>query len=365
MIRDIYMYAFLKSTPLQLFVSLLVIVGFFTSVQPVEAQGTAGVGIRPAIIEEQFEPGEIKQMSVQLNNLSGTDQTYYISRRDITGVREGGVPIFANDASELSGFEISEWITLDKTQVFIPKDGSAMVNFVLAVPENVSPGSHFGSIIVSVEPPEIRSSGASIGYEVANIISIRVAGETVESANIRQFSTSQYIYSTTNVDFEVKIQNEGNTLVKPNGPLEIKNMFGKQVALINFNESQAAIFPLTTRTFNQNWTEPGLGFGRYEALISLVYGEEGRKNTVSSTVTFWVLPMNIIGPAAGILAFVLLLVYFFIRLYVKRSVALLSAGSGRRLMRQRPRNKFPVVLLIVSMLSVTAVFLIILLLLFA
>jgi hypothetical protein len=149
------------------------------------------------------------------------------------------------------------------------------------------------------------------------------------------------------------------------GPLEIKNMFGKEVALLNFNESQAAIFPETTRNFAMNWTDPGIGFGRYEALVSLVYGEEGRKNTISSTVTFWVLPMNIIAPAIGILVFILAVVYFSIRLYVKRSVALLSAGSTRRLVRQRPRNQFPFVLLIVSMLSVTAVFLIILLLLFA
>ncbi len=334
------------------------------------AQGTAGVGIRPAIISEKMDPGEVRQFTIQLNNLSGVDQTYYLSRRDIVGVQDGGVPIFGNGTNEATGYEISDWITLDKTEMFIPAEGSASVGFILSVPETATPGSHFGGIIVSVEPPEIRNSGASIGYEVANIVSIRIAGEANESARIREFSTSQYIYGETEVDFSARVENEGNTLVVPVGPLEIYNMFGKQVALLQFNDSQAGVYPKTAqseglRTFNLTWSDEGLGFGRYEAILSLVYGDEGRKNTISSTVSFWILPMNIIGPALAVLFVVLGTLYFFVRLYVKRSVALLSSGSTRRLVRSRQTNQFPIVLLLVSMLTVTALFLIVLLLLFA
>jgi len=75
--------------------------------------------------------------------------------------------------------------------------------------------------------------------------------------------------------------------------------------------------------------------------------------------------MNIIGPAILVLVVLLAVVYIFVRLYVRRSVALLSAGTTRRLVRTRQRNQFPVVLLLVSMLAVTALFLIILLFLFA
>jgi hypothetical protein len=354
-----------------LYVAFIIsLVSLFGNAFPAFAQGTAGVGVRPAIISEKMDPGETRQFTVQLNNLSGTDQTYYLSRRDIVGVREGGVPIFASDTTERTGYEISDWITLDRTELFIPAGGTDSLNFVLTVPEGASPGSHFGSIIVSVEPPEIRNSGASIGYEVANIVSIRIAGEAVDRANIREFSTSQYVYGTTNVDFEARVENEGNTLVSPYGPLEVYNMFGKKVTTLNFNDSQAGVYPKTAfsdgmRTFSLNWQDEAVGFGRYEAVLALTYGDEGRKNTMSSTVTFWILPMNIIGPALAILAVLLIVVYVSIRIYVRRSVAMLSAGNVRRLVRTRQRNQFPVVLLMVTMLTVTALFLIILLLLFA
>lgn len=363
------MYINLRLRSLFGFVALFTALFFLGLFNQVLAQGTAGVGVRPAIINEKLNPGEVKQFTIQLNNLSGVDQTYYLSKRDIVGVREGGVPIYSSN-SEDTGYEISDWITLDKDQVFIPVAGSASVSFILNVPTEASPGSHFGGIIISVDPPEIHKSGASIGYEVANIVSIRVAGEANDKASIRQFSTSKYIYSKADVDFAVRVENDGNTLVTPVGPLEINNMFGKQVAVLQFNENQGGVYPKTAqsdglRTFNLNWKDDGLGFGRYEAIVSLVYGDEGKKDTISSTASFWILPMNIIGPALLILGLILLSIYIFIKMYVRRSLAVLTAGSTRRLVRARQQNQFPFVLLIVSMLAVTSLFLIALLLLFA
>ncbi len=338
--------------------------------EPVFAQNTAGVGISPAIFNEKMEPGETRQFNIRLSNLSGVDQTYFISKRDISGVLEGGVPVFSTKPEERNGYEITDWIVLDKSEVFINANGESSLSFILNVPETATPGSHFGGIIVSVEAPEMRKSGASIGYEVANIISIRVAGDANDSARIRQFATSQFIYGSTNVEFEARVENEGNTLVTPVGLLQVHNMFGQQVANLKFNESQAGVYPKTSksdglRTYNITWKDEGLGFGRYEARLSLVYGDEGKRNTISSTASFWILPMNIIGPALIVLLVLLAILYISIKLYVRRSLAVLSAGSNRRLVRTRQRNQFPIVMLLASMLSVTALFLIVLLLLFA
>lgn len=336
------------------------------------AQGNVGVGIIQAIIDpiEQFEPGESREFSVKISNISGVDQTYYLTVRDIIGVRDAGVPIFAEESSPKTGFELSEWISLSQTEVFIPTGGQLDVPFTLTIPEDVNPGAHFGSVVVSVEPPRLRTSGAGIGYEVGNIISIRIKGDVLEAARIRQFSTSQYIYGSTNVEFNVKIENEGNTLVKPTGPLEVTNMFGKRVTLLNFNESQAGVFPKTSRSdglrdYNITWSDESPGFGRYEAKLSVVYGSEGKMHTISSTATFWILPMNIIVPALIILGVILLIVIISIKVYIRRSLKVASAGMSRRLVRSRKQNQFPVLLFIVLTLSVAALFFIILLLLFA
>lgn len=351
----------------------VVLVIFYALALPlmVQAQG-AGVGIIPAVIDppEHFEPGDVAQFSVRVSNLSQSEQTYYLSKRDIIGVQDGGVPVFADATSEPTGFELSEWITLSTEEVTIPAGGEVEVPFVMTVPSTVSPGSHFGSVVISVEPPRLRSSGAGIGYEVANIITIRIAGDAVESARIRQFSTSKYIYGSTNVEFSARIENEGNTLIKPTGPLEVTNMFGKRVAMLTFNESQAGVFPKTARSegirdFTVTWQDESPGFGRYEALLSAVYGSAGRMNTISSTVTFWILPMNIITPALIILGVFFLIIFVSVKLYIRRSMALATSGVTRRLVRTRRQNQFPTLLVIISMLALSALFFIILLLLFA
>jgi hypothetical protein len=100
--------------------------------------------------------------------------------------------------------------------------------------------------------------------------------------------------------------------------------------------------------------------------VSPSYGEEGFKQTAFSTATFWVLPMNIILPAAGILATLLLIAYISIRVYINRKLAYYGATAGtRKLVRRRSSSSTPLLLILIVMLSVTALFLLILLALFA
>ncbi len=331
-----------------------------------QANAAAGIGLSPAIIEEVADPGQVMTQTIHVKNLSSATQTYYIFTRDIVGVTDGGGPVFAEEGQEPTGYEMSEWIVTDITEVLIEPQQELPVEVTISVPEFATPGSHFAGIFVSMDPPKMRSVGAAVAYQVANIVSIRVAGDVYENAEIRQFSTGNYIYGKSEVDFTARIENKGSTLVRPVGPLEVYNMFGKRVALMTFNESKGAVFPGTTREFNITWTDEGPGFGRYEALLSVVYGTQGRQATITSTVIFWILPANIILPALGVLAVVLLVTFVSVKLYIRRKLAYSQIGGARRIVRKRHSGGMSALLLVVVvMLAVTAFFLLILLALFA
>jgi len=144
-------------------------------------------------------------------------------------------------------------------------------------------------------------------------------------------------------------------------------MFGKRVAVMTFNDSKAGVFPGSERDFEIVWEDEGPGFGRYEAVLSLLYGEQGRQSTISSTVTFWILPMNIFLPAMGVLAVVLLVTFISVKLYIRSKVRG-AYGASRRVVQQQRRGgggMSALLLVVVVMLSVTALFLLILLALFA
>jgi hypothetical protein len=345
--------------------NLLVFIFLFSASSFAHAQN-AGVGLKPITIDDRLLPGETKTHVLTVSNLSDDERTYYVFSRDIVSATETGAPIFADGSAEITGYELSQWITLSTDVVTLAPRAETSFEVTIAVPDEVAPGSHFAGVFVSNEPPRAEQTGAAVGYQVANIISIRIPGDVFEKAFIRQFSTDNYIYSTRNVAFNVRVENTGSTLIRPIGPISITDMFGREVWKSTFNDNLGGVFPGRTREFTFDWSDDVPGFGRYEAIVSPVYGDEGSRQTMSSTVVFWILPMNIILPALGILAFVLLLTYLFARLYVRRQLARYGAMSGgRRLVRRQKQSSSAFLLITISMLVVTGLFLIVLLVLFA
>lgn len=324
----------------------------------------AGVRISPAVIEETLNPGVTVEYTFAVENLTRAAQTFYIFSRNIAGVTDGGAPIFAATDLDVTGYELVDWLSIPVTEINLEEGGKQSIDFTLTIPEDAAPGSHFGGIFVSAEPPDLEESGAAVGYQVANIVSIRVSGEAIETASIRQFSTGKFLYGSQNIDFNVRIENNGNVLVRPSGPLEIRNSLGKKVGEVLFNENRSGVFPGKTREFDDvQWIGDSVGFGRYEAMLSPVYGDDGARKTMSSTVTFWVLPINIIGPAALVLGVLLLATIIAVKLYIKRMLAQMT--TGRRLVRRRKQNSSTTLLLSVAVLTVLALFMLVMLVLFA
>lgn len=332
------------------------------------AQAVSGVKIEPGIIEDSADPNDVLEESLTITNSGDTEQTFYLVKKDIRGVEGNGVPLFAEEGAELTGYELSSWITISEEPVILRPEESTTVPFTITVPENAGPGSHFGGVFVTIRPPRLRQSGASVGYEVGAIISIRISGDVIESARIREFSTDKLVYSTPNVSFLVRVENPGNVLIRPRGPLEINNMFGKRVALMVMNDTLAGVFPGTIRSFEMKWEGEGVAFGRYQAIVGLVYGEAGRQSTVSATVSFWILPAKIILPILGGLALVVLVLYLGVKLYIRRTLNELSTSRGVRRVARRQRRDAGIsrlAVVAVTLLAVTAIFLIGLLVLFA
>ncbi len=352
-----------------IFFCLLVVVGFIFSPAPAFAQDKAGISLSPATIEDAVDPGEQFVKTLKLTNLSSEGQEYYIFTRDIEGVRDGGVPIFANEDAEVTGFEMSSWITLPEDQPLIVGPGETVsFQIKIDVPENATPGSHFAGVFSSIEAPRLRTIGAAVGYDVASVVSLRIRGDAIESATIREFSTDKTIYGSPDVNFQLRLENKGTVLLRPYGPLSITNMFGKRVELLTANESLAGVFPGTVRDFALSWTSEDLAFGKYTAEVGLVYGSEGSSRSLVSETSFWVLPMNILGPALLGILVIFLTVYFGVRLYIRSAVRRLSGQSvSRRARGRRVSNAptSPMLLFIIIFLGVTALFLLILLILFA
>lgn len=338
---------------------------FVFAALPAFGQETAGVKIQPSIIEERVDPGETRSATLQVTNVGSVRKTFYLVARDVISVSSAGVPEFAQGPPREGG--VASWVTFGRTSLTLGPNATGEVPFTVAVPKDAGPGAHLGGIVVATEPPAPSGVGTAVAFGASTILSLRVSGAVVEEASIREFRTDHSIYSRPGVRFLVRLENVGNALVRPRGPLEITDMFGKKVATLVVNEDAAAVAPKTVREFTVLWNGEEFAFGRYQTVVSVGYGEEEKK-TVSAVLSFWVLPLKpilfLIGGLAGLVFILLLALKLYLRRMVRRMQEITGAAAS---LAPQPRHRSFSRLAIVaaSLLVFTLVFLVLLFLFFA
>jgi hypothetical protein len=319
-------------------IGLILILGWVVPAT-VFAQGSAGITVRPSIFEDSVEPGDIYSSSVRVTNETGSPQTYYVSVNDIMNVLENGRPVFAQDG-EVSVFGIKDWISVPTEPIDVGANETIEIPFTITVPDNASPGTHLGGIFVGPRGERPEEIGTGVGFQVVPIVNMQVAGELQEEAKIRVFSTEKVFYGEPKVSFTVVIENQGNVAIKPRGPIEIKSMFGEDVGNVVVNEAAGLIVPSGARKYVTEWMdEDNLHFGRYTANATIVYGQVERKSLLR-TISFWILPMNIIVPVLVGLSLLIASIYIFVKLYIRKHIRALEKSTGRKI-KNAPRQKEP------------------------
>jgi hypothetical protein len=301
------------------------------------AQDSAGITLIPATIEKSANPGDVLSQVLKVTNESDVDKEYFVYKKNIRGVDNGGVPVFSEENSDKTGFELTDWLEFQTEPLKVPARSSVDLPVVIRVPQNASPGSHFGGVFISVEPPKLREIGAGVGYEVASVVSIRISGDIIDTARVRSFSTDKLLYGTKYVKFTAKIENQGNIMIRPRGLVTITGVFGGKPEVVTVNESQMGIFPRTMRDIDFVWDADGLGFGKYEAILALSYdGKEGQK-TIDATAIFWVFPIKVMTSILVMVVAIGGLGYALTRYYINQ--AIMRSAGGYRIVPTRYRRQ--------------------------
>lgn len=339
--------------------AFLCAIGVFVGAHHVLAQASAGITVIPARVDERADAGSEQHFTFTVKNESDTDKEYFVYIRDITGVDDGNVPLFADPNQEKTPFEMSEWLSVPFPSVQVPARGTVEVPLTMRVPADASPGSHFAALFVSEEPPRLRETGAAVGYEIASTIHIRIAGTVTDSARVRSFSTDKLIYGDKDIRFTTKVENQGNILIRPRGPVTLTGMFGGEPQVFMVNENESAVFPYATRDYETTYALKGFAFGRYEAEVALVYEGENGQKTIDASLVFWVFPVKIVLSVLAAFVLIFFLGWFFTRYYVNQ--AIMRASGGRRIQSARYRRQTGIsraLFVLITVLTVLALFLI-------
>ncbi len=311
------------------------------TVPTVFAQGSLSLSVSPTIFEMTANPGQEWNSTLRVVNTNPFPLTVYATVVNFKPLGEDGASEFIPpDLSDDARSSLAEWITVPSGEITIPPEETFTIPVTINPPTDAPPGGHYAAILVGTRPPD-NANGTSVETSqfVSSLVFLRVAGAINESGSIRSFRTTHAVYEKPSVEFALRFENTGNVHLRPEGEIRIYNMWGQERGYIPVNQKTlfGKVLSESTRTFTFNWTgewSPA-DIGRYTAVATLAYGDDGRQ-FASSEVAFWLIPWRVLLIILLVLAAMIYGVSWSIKLYIRRMLSL--AGLAETPLREQLRS---------------------------
>ncbi len=308
------------------FLSISLMILFIGSTRAVSAEEKQVLSVTPPLFQLSTLPGDVWQSSIKVVNANSYPLTVYAEVVNFKAVGEAGQGKFVPVENTADNATLAEWIELPQGPYTIPPEQTKDISFYADIPKDAPPGGHYAAIIISTEEPE-SNGGLSVraSQAVTSLLFLRVEGDVDESATIREFRVVDSFLNTPEAEFSLRFENKGNVHLQPRGDIVITNMWGTERGSIpvNYQTHYGNVLPLSVRDFSFTWKSDFKisDVGRYKAVATLAFGEDGVQST-SATTYFWVIPIKWTVITLSVLGTFIWLIVLMVRAYVRRMLAL-------------------------------------------
>lgn len=324
--------------------AIAVMIGLVFLLSPCLSQAIASgtSGIMPAYPDPEnpitkswfiynLKPGESKEDAAKLMNNSDEYVTFKLYPVDALTTLEGNFALANEDEPKI---DIGAWIKLSTDQVTVPPHKEMLVPFTITIPnENVETGDHIGGLIIEqVKSDEGQQKGLFIKTRIGVRIYETVPGEIIKKLTIKEFYWQLFkkpvkaetglnwlgkiFYFIKNkvklilgldnyIIFFVKMGNDGNVRLEPEGNLIIRNILGSEVARLE--PKMNTIFPRKEILYPAKWERKMPFFGRYTASIEVKYNNTDTAPSASQKITIWAIPYLLLGGIVVLIVLIILL----------------------------------------------------------
>lgn len=301
----------MKALPLHTARPLFVFLSFFilllTVAVPTFAQETqetpaqAGFLVTPPTFELSANPGDTLTNTVRVENISDTPLEITVDKRRFVARGEEGAVELVSEDNELT---LSGWMQVSPASVVLEPKASQTFTIFTQVPENAEPGGHFASVVFTSGKADPNAQGASVVQEIGVLSLLKVAGTVEEEWGIVSFDPAQWLFETSPVLLNTRVENTGNIHVKLTGTITITDLFGRVVDTVEIEPKN--VLPDAIRLYDATWDTNQL-IGRYQATVSMASGPESKIDTASTT--FVIFPYKPVAVISVVLIIILLLLY--------------------------------------------------------
>lgn len=300
------------------------------NVPTTHAQQSQILSVTPPLFQISVVPGDVWQSSIKVVNGNAYPLTVYAEVVNFEAMGESGqgkfIPILSKGEDTIT---LAEWITIPEGPYEISPEATSEVSFFLDVPKDAPPGGHYAAILISTKPPASESNEPIVqtAQVVTSLFFVRIEGDVYEKGDIREFGVRDAFLPTPEAEFSLRFENKGNVHLQPKGDIVITNMWGTERGAIpvNYQTHFGNVLPNSIRDFNFSWKSEFkiTDIGRYKAIATLAYGEDGVKSTTATTY-FWVIPVKGTFITLMVLFIFIGFIVWMVKAYIRR--VLLHAG---------------------------------------
>lgn len=243
----------------------------------------SGFTITPPIFDLKANPGDQLDEVVSIYNNGSEDLEITTSIENLKPIGEVG----QTQVTEEGLPSLKDWIAINTYDAKVKQGETRNVAFKITVPTNAEPGGHFATVLFGTMPnANVDGTGSKISQKIGTLVLITVSGQANEKASVTKFAPEKPRYfNYQDINFNIKIQNDGNTYIHPKGTISITNIFGQKVKEIEVDGKN--ILPSAPRIMTAGFFSNHL-FGPYTANLNLVYGETN--NSLNASAGFLVIP---------------------------------------------------------------------------
>ena len=246
------------------------------------------VGTSDTYVDLEATPGEEVSFSIVLKNSGTTRKTNNLFISDGYTGNNGGTMILMPEEAKRE--KAGSWFNISEEEVTLEPNEERVFDFIISVPQNVTPGTHVAviylrSTTVSGEESEESKEGASFkinkAYALSSAVIIRTGGETIYDFIIEDDMEQKWIKDKDLV-LLFYIANTGNTYDYPKVTIL---MYGSGGELTYEAEKELGIvYPENACQVDFLIPPEQYIDGTYKIVFSLDYAKEKTKNVLKEFI---------------------------------------------------------------------------------
>jgi hypothetical protein len=273
--------------------NIILITLLFSNISPLMTQA-ADTAVRPPVfgvspfrVDIDFKPDQKNYEGViKVSNRDSGDMNMIAYVQDFRPSGGEGQIEYIQDADpEIS---TSSWFQITPKEFILHNNETKEISYTISLPTDPEPGGHYAAIFIQNKP--VQGSGATVSGRIAVNFFITIPGNITLKNTIQEFS--QIKQQDGSYQFNILVQNDGNTHTKPSGTLTIADWWNNTVAEIPINPAgngtgyQLSVLPHSSRYLHTTWTPKEELFGQYTATVNLSYGGPEKLTRTLTIIAF-------------------------------------------------------------------------------